>query len=71
MTVNKHDRLQLIRRAAEGEATSSSAPTATEATKAPGKSFYRRAWTPVILPRYDGRHRALANPMFTTLRSSS
>lgn len=69
MTVNKHDRLQLIRRAAEGEAAAAS--TAPEPTKTSGKSFYRRAWTPVILPRYDGRHRALANTMFTTLRSSS
>lgn len=69
MTANKHDRLQLIRRAAEGEAVSPAAAR-PEPTKASGTSFYRRAWAPVIPPKYDGCHRALANPMFTTLRSS-
>jgi hypothetical protein len=69
MTVNKHDRLQLIRRAAEGEAATP-ATIAPEPTKTSGKLFYRRARTLVIPPKYDGRHRALANSMFTTLRSS-
>ncbi|MEY2151143.1 hypothetical protein AB7849_09510 [Rhodanobacter sp. 115] len=68
MTANKQDRLQLIRRAAQGEdiTTPASAPAAKPFRK-------RRRWelAPTIPPRYAGRHPALANPMFTTLRSSS
>lgn len=64
------ERLQMIRRAAQGE-PAGAPPSAAKA--APDAARPRRRWeyAPTIAPRYTGRHPALANPMFTTLRSSS
>ncbi len=60
-------RLQTIRRIAEGDDASPSKSAA-----APVSQWSRRRWGMLpSTPSREGRHPALANRMFTTLRSSS
>lgn len=63
------DRLQMIRRIARGEEPVPGPPP----RPTPSPTRKRRPWeiVPHGFKRDEGRHRALANPMFTTLRSSS
>ncbi len=64
----RHQRLQMIRRAAEGE--SAAMPPAPVAKPAVASPRPRRRWgmVPLIPMRSEGKHPALPNWMFTTLR---
>lgn len=67
--IDRNKRLQMLRRAGGAEPAAPPAPAVFVPRPAPARG--RRPFATFCWPaKHSGRHRALANPMFTTLPRS-